>query len=78
MSILHELGKYNPKSREYLGVLAENMVASYLFRSQKNNAHTLWNIFSPDSGGVDFLLSDIEGEVIPIEVGIGKKDKKDK
>ena len=76
VSILHELGKYNPKSREYLGVLAENMVASYLFRSQKTMHMPYGIFFSPDSGGVDFLLSGIEGEVIPIEVGIGKKDTK--
>lgn len=76
VSILHQLGKYNPKSREYLGVLTENMVASYFFTSQKTT-HIPYGIFySPESEGVDFLLSDIEGEVIPVEVGVGKKNKR--
>lgn len=76
VSILHQLGKYNPKSREYLGVLTENMAASYLFMSQKTT-HIPYGIFyPPERGGVDFLLSDVDGEVIPVEVGVGKKDKR--
>jgi hypothetical protein len=31
-------------------------------------------LYSPEKEGVDFLLSDIEGEVIPVEVGVRKKN----
>ena len=32
--------------------------------------------YDPQKKGVDFLLNTISGDIIPIEVGIGKKDKK--
>ena len=34
-SINFQLGKYNSKKREFLGELAENMVASYFFKSKE-------------------------------------------
>ncbi len=75
-SINFQLGKYNPKKREFLGELAENMLASYFFRL-KGTMNTPHGIFySPEKEGVDFLLSDITGEIIPIEVGVGNKDKR--
>ncbi|MEG3225389.1 MAG: hypothetical protein BME94_07730 [Methanobacteriales archaeon Met13] len=74
-SINFELGKYNPKKREFLGELAENMVASYFFKTQEtmNIPHGLF--YSPEKGGVDFILSNLDGEITPVEVGIGKKGK---
>lgn len=75
-SINFELGKYNSKKREFLGELAENMVASYFFRLKKtmNKPHGIF--YAPEKEGVDFLLSDITGKIIPVEVGIGNKDKR--
>lgn len=75
-SINFELGKYDSKKREFLGELAENMVASYFFRVKEtmNTPHGIF--YSPEKEGVDFLLSDITGEIIPIEVGVGNKDKR--
>ena len=75
-SINFELGKYNPKRREFLGELAENMVASYFFILQKtmNTPHGIF--YAAEKEGVDFLLSDITGEIIPVEVGIGHKDQR--
>lgn len=75
-SINFELGKYNPNKREFLGELAENMVASYFFKVKEtmNIPHGIF--YAPEKEGVDFLLSDITGEIIPVEVGVGKKDKR--
>jgi predicted AAA+ superfamily ATPase len=57
-SINFELGKYNSKKREFLGELAENMVASYFFKSKEtmNTPHGFF--YAPEKEGVDFLLSD--------------------
>lgn len=75
-SINFELGKYNPKKREFLGELAENMVASYFFRLKEtmNRPHGIF--YAAEKEGVDFLLSDITGKIIPVEVGVGNKDKR--
>jgi hypothetical protein len=75
-SINFELGKYNSKKREFLGELAENMVASYFFKSKEtmNAPHGIF--YPPEKEAVDFLLSDITGRIIPIEVGVGNKDKR--
>lgn len=74
--INYELGKYNSKKREFLGELAENMVASYFFKSKEtmNTPHGFF--YAPEKEGVDFLLSDITGEIIPVEVGVGNKDRR--
>jgi predicted AAA+ superfamily ATPase len=75
-SINFELGKYNPKKREFLGELAENMVASYFFRLKQTMKAPHGIFYSPEKEGVDFLLSDMTGEIIPVEVGVGNKNKR--
>lgn len=75
-SINFELGKYNSKKREFIGELAESMMASYFFRLKETMKTPHGIFYSPEKGGVDFLLSDIMGEIIPLEVGIGNKDKR--
>ena len=52
------------------------MVASYFFILQKtmNTPHGIF--YAAEKEGVDFLLSDINGEIIPVEVGIGHKDQR--
>lgn len=75
-SINFELGKYNSKKREFIGELAESMMASYFFRLKETMKTPQGIFYSPEKGGVDFLLSDIMGEIIPLEVGIGNKDKR--
>jgi len=75
-SINFELGKYNPKKREFIGELVENMVASYFFKSKETMNVPDGIFYSPGKEGVDFLLSDIMGKIIPVEVGIGNKDKR--
>lgn len=70
-----KLGKGTFKSRETLGVLAENMVGAYFFR-QKENRNMPYGIFyDPEKRGVDFLLVDPLENVIPVEVGVGRKNK---
>lgn len=71
-----ELGKYNSKKREFMGELAENMVASYFFKSKKTMKTPHGIFYAPEKEGVDFLLSDVMGEIIPVEVGIGTKDRR--
>lgn len=74
-SINYQMGKYNPRNREFWGELAENLVASYFKRTQETINQPYGIFYSPEKGGVDFLLSTIDGEIIPVEVGLGKKGK---
>lgn len=61
---------------EYMGSLIENYVASSLFRLKQKSIKNFGIFFDDDKGNVDFLIYTIDGVVIPIEVGIGKKSKK--
>ena len=68
-----KLGKYDVTNREFMGVLAENMVASHFFRLMETE-NILQSIFySSEKGGADFLLYNGEDNLIPVEVGLGKK-----
>ena len=74
VAIRFKLGLYS-NSKEKLGVLAENIVAAYLFRIRETINIPLGIFYDAREGGVDFLIHDSKGRIIPIEVGIGKKDK---
>ncbi|MDI6701719.1 ATP-binding protein [Methanothermobacter wolfeii] len=68
------LGRYAPEKNEFLGPLAENLVASSFFKMKEIGI--LNGILYPaDPGSVDFLLSRADGEIIPVEVGVGRKSK---
>ena len=56
-----------------LGILAENLIASYLFRMKETLNIPTRFFYAPEKEGVDFLLQTGAGEIIPVEVGIGKK-----
>lgn len=78
-SIKHALASKNGiiiKNREqYEGILLENMIASKLHELSDNNQRfTLY--YDSNKKNVDFLLQQEFGKPIPIEVGRGKKDKK--
>ncbi|MCK5039395.1 MAG: ATP-binding protein [Candidatus Aenigmarchaeota archaeon] len=75
-SLRYKLGLYNNTDREMLGILAETLVASYFFRIKETLKVPIGIFYDADKEGVDFLLEDIEGKIIPIEVGIGKKNKR--
>ncbi len=72
-AINFKLGKFDPNNRKTLGILTENLVASSLFRMKKTIHRPQGIFYATERGGVDFLLTDISGGVIPVEVGIGKK-----
>jgi predicted AAA+ superfamily ATPase len=75
-SINFSLGKYTPENREFLGILAENLIASTFFQMKETINKPNGIFYPPDAGSVDFLLNKVGGDIIPVEVGIGKKDKK--
>lgn len=70
-----KLGKYDTLDRKLLGVLAENMVASYFFRLKETSYIPSGIFYDPGKNGVDFLLQSTHEGLIPVEVGVGKKDK---
>jgi predicted AAA+ superfamily ATPase len=73
-SIYLNSGQATRHPKEYMSTLAENLVASTLFKIKRSKDIGIF--YDPEKGGVDFLINTIIGDIIPIEVGIGKKDKK--
>src|SRR3989344_3214979 len=69
-----KLGMHS-NNKEKLGVLAENLVAAYLFRIRETINMPLGIFYDARDSGVDFLIHDSKDRIIPVEVGIGKKDK---
>ncbi|MBN2013917.1 MAG: ATP-binding protein [Candidatus Altiarchaeota archaeon] len=69
-AIRFKLGTYNLKNRDMIGLLAENLVASTLFRTKKAGIS-----YDPEKEGVDFLIQK-ENQIIPVEVGSGDKNTK--
>ena len=60
----------------YIGSLIENCIASSLFILKQKSIKHFGIFFDDDKRNVDFLINTIEGVVIPVEVGVGKKSKK--
>lgn len=74
-SVRYKFGNFNKNDRQFLGLLAENLVASYLFKVKESGNQYMNLFYDPLKNGVDFLI-DTGDKTIPIEVGIGKKRKK--
>lgn len=72
-AIRFKLGVYDMRDRAMLGVLAENLVASYFFRMKETLNMPLGIFYAPEKEGVDFLLQTGTGDIIPVEAGIGEK-----
>lgn len=70
-----KLGKYDKRDRRMLGVLAESLVGSYFFRLKETSNMPLGIFYDPRKNGVDFLLQISDEDLIPVEVGVGGKDK---
>ena len=68
-----KLGSFDFKSREMFGILAENLVASYLVRMKETLNSPMGIFYDPEEGGVDFLIKNTNEKIIPIEVGFGNK-----
>lgn len=76
-NIYQNSGQATRNQNEFLGILAENLVASSLFKMKKKSMRDFGIFYDPRTkNNVDFLINSILGEIIPIEVGIGKKNKK--
>ncbi len=74
-AIRFKLGAFDKNSKELFGVLVENMVASYLIRMKETLNLPTGIFYDSDDGGADFIIIDRKENIIPIEVGSGKKDK---
>ncbi|MDG3548589.1 ATP-binding protein [Methanobacterium formicicum] len=74
-AIRFKLGKYNKRDRKLLGVLTESLVASYFFRMKETVHRPLGIFYDPAKNGVDFLLQTADDGLIPVEVGVGEKDR---
>ena len=70
-AIKYEIGKLF--DNDFLGKLIENLVASYFLRTKTTIGMPSGIFYDPRNGGVDFILYNFE-KIIPVEVGIGKKD----
>ncbi|MDR1721953.1 MAG: DUF4143 domain-containing protein [Methanobrevibacter sp.] len=75
-SLTKYLSSYGTDHQKFLGTLAETFVGSCFFRLQESYELSTRIFYPTEKGGVDFLLTTPDEKIIPIEVGIGKKDKK--
>jgi len=62
--------------QEIRGILLENYVAYSLYRLKVEYNYNFSIYYDSRKGGVDFLIKTVTGKIIPIEVGIGKKNKR--
>ena len=70
------MGDVSSNYKQYLGILLENYVASTFFKLIKQHGNSIEVYYDQKKGGVDFIIKDLTSKAIPIEVGIGKKNKK--
>lgn len=67
------IGQATRNPNDFRGLISENLIASTLFKMSKGK----YNIFyDSNKNGVDFILNNALGEIVPIEVGSGKKSLK--
>lgn len=69
-------GNTMKNTTEYEGILLENLVASTLINLKHKHNHFAVYYDANKKNNVDFLLQEEFKNPIPIEVGMGKKDKK--
>ncbi len=73
-AIRYKLGILDVLDRKTLGTLAENLVVSTFFKVKETTIE--FGIFyDTEKEGVDFLIQKGINETVPVEVGIGKKNK---
>lgn len=69
-------GQSTQTKGDYFGSLLENYVAASLFIMKEKTKRDFGIFYDPrDKKNVDFLINTVMGDIIPIEVGIGKKNK---
>lgn len=74
-AIRFKLGSYNQRDREMMGVFTENLAASYFFRMKETVNLPVGIFYDSGKNGADFLLQDAKENIVPLEIGLGKKDK---
>lgn len=72
-AINYKMGNYYLDNREIMGGLAENLVASTFFKWSKTYNIPLNINYLPGKGEADFLLSWNIENIVPVEVGLNKK-----
>ncbi len=76
-SICLNSGLASRNSMEHIGYLAEDLVASTLFKLKKEKNDTFGIYYdTKEDNNVDFIVNTLSGKNIPIEVGKGNKNKK--
>ena len=73
-AINFQIGRYDVNHKKCLASLAETLVISSIFKLNVISNKSLGLFYDPNKKGVDFLIKDLDN-VIPIEVGVGKKTK---
>ena len=73
-AINYRVGRYDLNHEKCYAVLAENMVASTLKRFADESFNSLGIFYDANKKGVDFIVK-IFDDIVPIEVGVGKKTK---
>ena len=68
-----KFGMLDRSDRKILGILMENLVASYFVRLKETIGMPIGIFYDAEKKGVDFLLQIGDEKIIPVEVGIGKK-----
>lgn len=71
-----EFGASIKNTNAFMGTLLENSVASSFHILKEKSIRGLGIFYSSKKEAVDFILTTPEGSKIPIEVGIGKKSKR--
>ena len=74
-AINFDFGRYNLNNRKCLGLLAENLVASSLYKMSKTDFPYLGLFYPPEKRSSDFIVRTKLDDLVPIEVGFGKKTK---
>ena len=79
-ALRYTYSSFNPYDRNVLGTLVENLVAASFFRMKEtatNLRRKPVEIFYPpdiSKKNVDFLIQDALGGILPVEIGIHKRD----
>jgi predicted AAA+ superfamily ATPase len=74
-AINYDIGRFNLDNKKCLGALAENYVASSLLKMNQRTFSLMGLFYSTEKKGPDFILRTKLDDIVPVEVGIGRKTK---
>lgn len=75
-AIYQNSGQAGRTRGEYMGILSENLLASLLHILRNKRRGSFGIFYDEEREMADFLINTIQGRIIPIEVGYGKKNKR--